>query len=263
MKQKKIILIGSEGYLGKTIMKKLSRENVVICGDKKYSNKISLDRKRKNIFKIYLDITNEKSVKIFHDKVLKKFKKIDGLVFSVTSKPKDFYFPIENFSYQSWKTLINIELGGAFLLAKNFGQSFAKQKHGSFVFVSSIYGIVGNDHSIYKDSNLAKIYSNKKQNKKIFSNSAYNTAKGGLISLSKFLATYWVGKNIRFNCISPGGIEHKKENKIFVKKYSNKVPLRRKAKIEEVVDSIIFLLSDKSKYINGHNLVVDGGFTTW
>ena len=77
------------------------------------------------------------------------------------------------------------------------------------------------------------------------------------------MATYWVGKKVRFNCISPGGIEDKRENKNFVKKYSLKVPLRRKAKVEEITDSIIFLLSEKSKYINGHNLIVDGGFTAW
>tara|TARA_Y100000389_G_scaffold192960_1_gene221204 strand:- start:106 stop:897 length:792 start_codon:yes stop_codon:yes gene_type:complete len=263
MKKKKIILIGSEGKLGKTIIKKLSKENVVICADKKFSREKRFIRKKVNIFEHYIDVINEKSVKNFHDNVIKKFKNIDGIVFSVTAKSKDFYFPLENFSFQSWKSLIDIELGGAFLLAKNFGQTFAKQKFGSFVFVSSIYGIVGNDHSIYKGSNLANVYSNKNQNKKIFSNSAYNTAKGGLISFTKFLATYWVGKNVRFNCISPGGIEDKRENKTFVKQYSTKVPLRRKAKLEEITDSIIFLLSEKSKYINGHNLVVDGGFTAW
>ena len=264
MKKKKIILIGSEGKLGKVITKKLVQENVVICADKQFLKKKHYNKNNnKNIYKYYIDVTSEKSVKTFHDNVIKKFKKIDGIVYSVTAKPKDFYFPLENFTFQSWKTLIDIELGGAFLLAKNFGKSLATQKSGSFVFVSSIYGIVGNDHSIYKDSNLANVYSNKKQNKKIFSNAAYNTAKGGLISLTKFLATYWVGKNVRFNCISPGGIEDKRENKNFVKKYSLKVPLRRKAKVEEITDSIIFLLSEKSKYINGHNLIVDGGFTAW
>ena len=84
---------------------------------------------------------------------------------TVSSTEINFRFlnPLENFTFQSWKTFINIELGGAFLLAKNFGKSLATQKSGSFVFVSSIYGIVGNDHSIYQGSNLANVYSNKKE----------------------------------------------------------------------------------------------------
>ena len=88
---------------------------------KKHYNK----NNNKNIYKYYIDVTSEKSVKTFHDNVIKKFKKIDGIVYSVTAKPKDFYFPLENFTFQSWKTLIDIELGGAFLLAKNFGKSLA------------------------------------------------------------------------------------------------------------------------------------------
>ena len=185
------------------------------------------------------------------------------MLFFITVKPKDFYYKLKDFSYESWKNIIDTELGGAFLTSKYFGEFLSKNKEGSFVFLSSIYGVVGNDHSIYKGSNLAKIYSNKNQNKDVFSNSAYNASKGGLISLTKFLSTYWVGSNVRFNCISPGGIENRKENKLFVKNYSTKVPLRRKAKSREVCDAIEFLLSDKSKYINGHNLIVDGGFTAW
>ena len=103
----------------------------------------------------------------------------------------------------------------------------------------------------------------KNKKKKIFSNSAYSTAKGGLISFTKFLSAYWAGRNIRVNCCSPGGIYNKNENKKFIKNYSSKVPLKRKAEINEIVNTIIFLASDKSSYINGHNLVVDGGFTAW
>lgn len=263
MKKKNIIIIGSEGSLGKDLKKILLPNNTIICVDNSFSKKTEFVKKSNNLYEHFLDIKNENSIKNFHNIFRKKIKKIDGIIYSVTTKPKDFYFPIEKFSYNSWKQVLDTELGGAFLVAKYFGGTLAKQKKGSVVFVSSIYGIVGNDHSIYKGSNLAKIYSNKNQSKKIFSSSAYNASKGGLISLTKFLAGYWPGRNIRFNCVSPGGIKNNKENKIFVKNYSKKVPLNRKANLREISDAIIFLLSDKSNYINGHNLVVDGGFTTW
>lgn len=264
MKKKTIIIIGSEGNLGIELKKMLkASNNIIICSDKSFSNRLSLHKKSKQIYEHYIDVKNETSVQNFYKLVINKFKKIDGIVFAATTKTQDFYFPFENFSYKSWKNIVDTELGGAFLISKYFGRALAKQKKGSIVFISSIYGVVGNDHAIYKGSNLAKVYSNKKQSNQIFSNSAYNASKGGLISFTKFLATYWVGTNIRFNSVSPGGIKHKKENKIFVKNYSKKVPLKRKANLEEVCDAIIFLLSDKSKYINGHNLVVDGGFTAW
>ena len=63
--------------------------------------------------------------------------------------------------------------------------------------------------------------------------------------------------------MSAGGIFNKKENKIFIKNYSSKVPLNRKANLREIVNPIIFLLSENSKYMNGHNLIVDGGYTIW
>ena len=101
------------------------------------------------------------------------------------------------------------------------------------------------------------------QKNQIFSSPAYSVAKGGIISLTKYLAAYWGNRNIRVNCVSPGGIYNKSENKIFLRNYSKKVPMKRKARVEEVCDSIIFLSSDESSYINGHNLIVDGGFTAW
>ena len=262
--RKNIVIIGSEGSLGQDIKKiLLLNKDLVICADHAFSKNTNFLKKSKYLYEHHLDVKNEYSMKNFHEILRKKIKKIDGIVYTVTSKTKDFYFPIDKFSYNSWKQVIDTELGGAFLTAKYFGSTLAKQKKGSVVFISSIYGIVGNDHSIYKGSNLAKVYSNKRQSKKIFSSSAYNASKGGLISLTKFLASYWPGKNIRFNCVSPGGIKNKKENKTFVKNYSKRVPLNRKANLREVSDAVIFLISDKSNYINGHNLVVDGGFTTW
>ena len=264
MKQKNIILIGSEGSLWKDLKKVLiSKNNKIVCADNSFSKKTNFVKKSQNLYEQYLDVKSEESVKNLYNILRKKIKKIDGIIYSITAKTKDFYFPIEKFSYFSWKQVIDTELGGAFLIAKYFGGTLAKQKKGSVVFISSIYGIVGNDHSIYKGSNLAKVYSNKNQSNKIYSSSAYNASKGGLISLTKFLAGYWPGRNIRFNCVSPGGIKNNKENKTFVKKYSKKVPLNRKANLREISEAIIFLLSDKSNYINGHNLVVDGGFTTW
>lgn len=262
MELKKVVLIfGGGGSLGKKIAEKLILKSCkIIAADKFYKG---FKKINENYFTAGLDVTNKKAMIALKKNILKKFGRIDDIIFAITYKTKDFYYSFDKLSLQSWKKIIDTELTGAFLVGQIFGGYFENKNKGNLVFVSSIYGVVGNDHSIYRGSNLAEVYSNKKQKKNVFSNSAYSTAKGGLISFMKFLSTYWAGKNIRVNCCSPGGIHNVRENKSFIKKYNLKVPLRRKGKVEEIADAIIFLISKESSYINGHNLIVDGGFTAW
>jgi len=141
------------------------------------------------------------------------------------------------------------------------------ENQGNIILLSSMYGVVGNDQRIYEGANLSTLYAgedlggNKK--KRIYSHAAYSAVKGGVIALTRYLAAYWEGRNIRVNCVSPGGVEHVGENQRFVQQYSSRVPLGRKAKVEEIASAVVFLASDASSYINGHNLLVDGGWTAW
>ena len=91
---------------------------------------------------------------------------------------------------------------------------------------------------------------------------SYSVAKSGIISMTRYLATYWAKKGIRVNCISPAGV-YKKHNKKFVEQLSEKIPMGRMAKREELTGAIIYLCSDASSFVTGHNLVVDGGRTIW
>jgi len=144
------------------------------------------------------------------------------------------------------------------------------QQNGSMILLSSMYGVVGNDQRIYKNSNLDSLYAdndndndNDSEKKQIYSHSVYPTVKGGIISLTRYLAAYWGENNIRVNCISPGGIAHVGENEEFVTQYSERVPLRRKGNLDEISPSIVYLASDESNYITGQNLIIDGGWTAW
>ncbi len=263
IKKKVIIVIGGNGYLGKSICDQLEKDGNVVISVDKYNN---ISKQKDNLRNIKADITNPRDVEIVTKKILKIYNTIDTVIYSVTGKSSDFYKPFTDCSLKGWKSILDVELNGLFNVAKYFGKIFEKQNFGNFIFISSIYGIVGNDQRIYQGSNLNKIYI--KNNKKIkineiFSHAAYPAAKGGVIALTKFLAAYWGHLNVRVNCISPGGITFPGENKTFIKKYSSKVPLGRKAKLYEVTDSVLFLVSDKSSYINGHNLIVDGGYTIW
>ena len=91
---------------------------------------------------------------------------------------------------------------------------------------------------------------------------AYSAIKGGIIAFSKYLATYYAENNIRVNCLSPGGIYDNQPGS-FVEKYSQKTPLGRMAKPSEIVGGAIYLASDASSYVTGHNLIIDGGWTAW
>ncbi len=275
LSNKVVVVVGGNGYLGNKICTSLKEAgSKVISIDSKdrslVQSKSSSKNKqnRNNDLSLKVDITNKVKVKNTAKSILKDFKKIDAVVFSVTCKPNDFYENFVDCSIEGWKSVIDVELNGAFNTAQYFGKIMENQKYGNFIFISSIYGLVGNDQNIYKGSNLSDIYLKSDKKKKssksqIFSHAVYPTVKGGIISFSRFLAAYWGSANIRVNCISPGGIEHKSENKKFINNYSKKVPLGRKARLEDVTGGVIYLISDESSYITGHNLVIDGGYTIW
>ncbi|SVE12188.1 uncharacterized protein METZ01_LOCUS465042, partial [marine metagenome] len=213
-----------------------------------------------------IDVTNKSSVKEVIQSILDKYKKIDTLIYSVTAKPDDFYTPFTDCSLEGWQSVIHTELDGLFLVAQQVGCAMEKELQGNMILISSIYGLVGNDQRIYQGSNLAELYSDNKKDqdrKQIYSHSVYPVVKGGIISLTRYLAAYWGDKNIRVNCISPGGVYHEGENETFLKKYSDKVPLGRKAEVSEVSGAVVFLASDEATYITGQNLIIDGGWTSW
>ena len=91
----------------------------------------------------------------------------------------------------------------------------------------------------------------------------YGATKAAMINITKYFAAYMAPNNVRVNCISPGGVFHEEENETFLKKYSEKVPLGRKAKVSEIAGSIVYLASDEASYITGQNLIIDGGWTAW
>ena len=271
LKDKVILVVGGRGYLGRDFCYYLNKQKgTVISADLKESSKAASKSKNKKdqskIIQLNIDVTDKKSVSQTVERVIKKYGKIDVLVFSVTAKPNDFYLPYTECSLAGWQKVIRDELDGVFLVTQRVGRQMEKQKNGSIILLSSMYGVVGNDQRIYKGANLDSLYANKKSSKKkkqIYSHSVYPTVKGGIISLTRYLAAYWGEKNIRVNCISPGGIEHEGENKEFVSKYSQKVPLGRKSNLDEISPAVVYLASDESSYLTGQNIIIDGGWTAW
>ena len=157
----------------------------------------------------------------------------------------------EKFPIELWNDVLKVNLTGVFLCCQSIGNVMIKQNNGVIINISSIYGMIGADQRIYGSSGLNSPVS-------------YAASKGAIINLTRYLAAYWRGKNIRVNSLSLGGVEDKKYmSKEFIKNYSNKTILNRMAKKNEYNAAILFLASDASSYMSGSNLIIDGGWTAW
>lgn len=196
--------------------------------------------------KVICDITSEESIHSALDQIINRYGKLDGLVNNAYPRTTDWGVKYEKIPLDSWKKNVDFQLN-SYHSCCQIAISKMEKKGGSIVNVSSIYGIVGPDFSVYDGTEMTMP-------------AAYSAIKGGLINYSKYLASYYGDKNIRVNCLSPGGVfDHQPES--FVSKYSDKVPLGRLANPSDLGPSLVFLLSDGASYITGHNLVVDGGWT--
>jgi NAD(P)-dependent dehydrogenase (short-subunit alcohol dehydrogenase family) len=268
---KNALVVGGRGFLGRRFSAALAEFGAKVYAADRVEPSLAAARDPstieadQSIEQFDCDVTDPASVRKMVEQVAAAAERIDVLVYSVTAKPKDFYVPFTECSLEGWQFVLRTELDGLFLVAQAVGKLMEHAGAGSMIFLSSIYGIVGNDQHIYEGSNLRELYlgDNSSEAKQIYAHPVYATAKGAVISLTRFLAAYWGDHNIRVNCISPGGLAHPGENDEFLKRYSARVPLGRKGGLDEVSGAIVYLASDASSYVTGHNLVVDGGWTAW
>jgi len=183
---------------------------------------------------------------------------INHLMNNAASKGSDlgsFLKGPDAFGEKAWGEVMDVNLSGTFFLSK----SVAKAMHAhdglkSMTFVSSIYGLVGPNPSLYEGSEYG--------GEIITTPPIYTASKAGIIGLVRYLAAYWGQNGIRVNALTPGGI-YSGQNDTFADKYGARTPLGRMGRIEEIVGPAVFLASPAAAYITGTNLVVDGGFTIW
>jgi NAD(P)-dependent dehydrogenase (short-subunit alcohol dehydrogenase family) len=202
-----------------------------------------------------IDVTSEKSVIDYVNYCAEQLGGLDAVINNAAAtgeglmKTGEAFAEFEDYPLDVWQKTLDVNLTGTFLVAREAGRLMKSEgKGGCMINISSIYGVVGPDHRIY-DGQPFKSFP------------GYSASKSGVIGLTKWLATWW-GESIRVNCVSPGGVFND-HNDQFVKAYSNRVPMGRMAKREELVGIILYLLSDSSSYVTGQNFIIDGGMTTW
>lgn len=243
LKNKIIIVTGGSGLLGVEIINRLKLESAKVIN-------FEIGVKNKSDFsEIGCDITNPESVNDALKLVIKQFGRIDGLVNNAYPRTKDWGKKFEDIPYESWKSNVDWQLNSYFYLSQQVVIYMSSQKEGgAIVNLASVYGVVGPDFSVYDGTEMTMP-------------AAYSAIKGGLINLSRYMASYFGPNQIRVNVVSPGGI-FDNQNPIFVNNYESKVPMKRMGNPADIAPSVAFLLSDDALYITGQNLIVDGGWTS-
>ena len=264
LKGKTAIITGGAGILGKHFSDGLARcgSHVVIVDlNKKEGEMIARDLTRRygqQCISIVCDVSEPTSVSSMVDEVMKQFGDINILHNNAASKSSNleaFLAPFEEYTLDQWREVTKVNLDGMFLVAQAVGNKMVEQnKGGSIIQTASIYGLLGPDSRIYEGSSY--------MGRSINTPAVYSASKAAVIGLTKYLATYWADKNIRVNCITPGGAESG-QNDTFKEKYSSRVPLGRMAQPEEMVGALLYLASNASSYVTGQNIIIDGGWSAW
>lgn len=237
---KKIVLLtGSNGQLGKAINKKLSADHVI------YNLDISYSAEQLDEHHINLDISDENKVKDLYQQINPDIV-INNAGISVFSS----YL---NRTSEELNSVFDVNLKGTINMINEFANVNQKNlKEKCIINIASLYGIVSADPRIYTDTarNSPEIYA---------------ATKAGVIQLTKYYCVHLSNMKIRVNAISPGGIYNPEDpqGKDFIKNYSYRCPMKKMGNAEDIANGVLFLSSEESSYINGHNLVIDGGFTAW
>lgn len=240
IKDKVIVVTGGNGLLGKQMVSTFREQGAtVIAADIYFEEKGTDD--------IVIDITDEQSVLDGVTLIVEKYGRIDGWVNNAYPRTKDWGNKFEDVSLESWRKNVDMHLNGYFICCKLVLEQMKKQRSGSLVNMSSIYGLVGPDFTIYEGTEMT-------------TPAAYSAIKGGLNNFTRYLASYFGEYQIRVNTVSPGGI-FDNQPEAFVNNYNKKVPMKRMGSPKDIVSGVAYLMTDEASYVTGHNLVIDGGWS--
>lgn len=163
---------------------------------------------------------------------------------------------LENFPLQQWELQVAVGLTGAFLCSQVFGSAMAADGRGGVILnIASDLSVFSPDQRLYRKPGLA-------ENLQPVKPVTYSVIKAGLVGLTRYLATYWAEQGVRSNALSPGGVFNGQSEE-FVRRLSSLIPLGRMANRDEYRAAVQFLCSDASAYMNGQNIVMDGGRSVW
>ncbi len=204
------------------------------------------------VLPLRVDLEDEAAVRAVPERVLREFGRLDILVnnaaFVGTSGLDGWAVPFAAQSAATWRRALEVNLTAPFVLAQACGDALMASGHGAVINIGSIYGVVGPDLRLYDGTALGNP-------------AAYAASKAGLLQLTRWLSTV-MAPRVRVNAITVGGVWRNQAPE-FHERYVARTPLGRMAGEEDLKGAAAYLASDLSRYVTGHNLVVDGGWTAW
>ena len=250
VKDKVVIVTGGAGLLGRTFCQAIADNGgiaVVAEYDITIAEKLCTSLENASIVAAQVDITDKISVETLITTISKKYGKIDALVNSAYPRNKNYGKHFFEVTYDDFCENLGMNLGGYFLTSQLFAKYFYEQGFGNIINLASIYGVIAPRFEIYDNTRMTTPVE-------------YAAIKSGLIHLSKYMAKYFKGKNIRVNTISLGGIEDKQPEP-FLKAYKEFCLNKGMLNAKDISGTVLYLLSDLSEFVNGQNIIVDDGFT--
>jgi NAD(P)-dependent dehydrogenase (short-subunit alcohol dehydrogenase family) len=258
MRGHRVLITGATGYLGQVIAETLAEAG---------ANLILVDRPGSSFHEVENRITKNRNIDVIslacdleiekERESMAKSVKSDGLglsclvnnaAFVGSSNLQGWVAPFEEQTIDTWRRAFEVNLTAAFHLSQLFAPELRASTHGNVINISSIYGENGPDWRLYEGTTMGNP-------------AAYSASKGGLLQLTRWLSTT-MAPDVRVNAITPGGI-FRNQPEIFVERYVTKTPLKRMATEDDFRGGVVYLASGLSKYVTGHNLVIDGGFGSW
>lgn len=254
LKDKVVVITGGAGLIGQEFVKAvIERHGIAIIADineevgAQVKAQLSSELNSTSIDFVRLDITSKLSITAMVDFLHSRYSRIDALVNNAYPRNKNYgrhFFDVE---YSDFCENLNLNLGGYFLASQQLANYFQKQGHGNIINISSIYGVIAPKFNVYDNTQMTMPVE-------------YAAIKSAIIHLTKYMAKYFKGMNIRVNTLSPGGILDK-QPEAFLEAYRKQSLNKGMLDKSDMRGTLVYLLSDLSEYVNGQNIVVDDGFS--
>lgn len=253
---KTVALTGAAGVVGTQVVLALVEAGARVCAIDRNDALLrqKLGPEHGSLMHCAADVSSRDQLQAAHRKLEAKWGPAHGLLNNAVARSRNYFEPFETLDPDEWDEVMAVNLKGAMLACQVFGAPMADKGAGSIVNVLSIYGMVGPDQRLYEGSQHL--------GKPVNSPAVYGASKAGLWGLTRYLAAYWGKQGVRVNAVSTGAVASGQSDE-FTASYSHQVPLGRLAGADDVAAAIRYLVSDASRYVTGHNLVVDGGRTAW
>ncbi len=251
LRDKVVVQFGGTGLLGRALVASLSNAGAtLVIASRNRPALAALEQSEKAAGRTIevdeVDISSEASLHALRDRVRARHGRVDGIVYNAVARTMKT--PGDDLA--AWRSSMETNATGFFATVRAFGDVMAAQGTGSIVNIASMQGMVGMNPWLYEGTDMT-------------ASPDYFFHKGGMINLTRYLASHYGAKGVRVNVVSPGGIYNpdKPQAAAFLERYGKMTMLGRMAQADEVGGAVVFLLSNASAYVTGINLPVDGGYT--